>query len=141
VSVKIRPEEPGDRETSVEVEWLAFGSEEEPRIIEAVRDEDASFALVAEEDGHVVGHIQFSRGWIGETAVLALGPVGVLPGLQGRGIGSALIRAGLEEAETRGEPGVILLGSPAFYRRFGFARRVRPSGCGIPSPACSLATS
>jgi predicted N-acetyltransferase YhbS len=76
---------------------------------------------LAEEDGHVVGHIQFSRGWIGETAVLALGPVGVLPGLQGRGIGSALIRAGLEEAETRGEPGVILLGSPAFYKRFGFA--------------------
>jgi predicted N-acetyltransferase YhbS len=76
---------------------------------------------VAEEDGRVVGHIQFSRGRIGETRVLALGPVGVLPGQQGHGVGSALIRTGLEEARTRGEIAVILLGSPVLYRRFGFA--------------------
>ena len=76
---------------------------------------------MAEEDGRVVGHIQFSRGRIGETRALALGPVGVLPGKQGHGVGSALIRTGLEEARTRGEIAVILLGSPVLYRRFGFA--------------------
>jgi putative acetyltransferase len=116
----VRPEEPGDRDASLEVERLAFGSDEEVGIVEAVRDEEGSFALVAEEDGGVVGHVQFSRAWIGETAVLALGPVGVLPARQGRGIGSDLVRAGLEEARSRGEAAVILLGDPAFYPRFGF---------------------
>lgn len=118
--VRIRPEEPDDRDDAVEVERLAFGSDEEAGIVETVRDEEGSFALVAEEDGAVVGHVQFSRGWVGETPVLALGPVGVLPERQGRGIGSRLIRAGLEEAHSRGEAAVILLGDPAFYPRFGF---------------------
>lgn len=118
--VRIRPAEADDRDDAVEVERLAFGSDEEAGIVEAVRDEEGSFALVAEEDGAVVGHVQFSRGWVGETPVLALGPVGVLPERQGRGIGSRLIRAGLEEARSRGEAAVILLGDPAFYPRFGF---------------------
>ena len=121
MTLRISPEAAADREASLEVERAAFGSDEEPRIVETVRDLDGSFALVAEEDGRVVGHIQFSRGRIGETRVLALGPVGVLPGQQGHGVGSALIRTGLEEARTRGEVAVILLGSPVFYRRFGFA--------------------
>jgi putative acetyltransferase len=118
--VLIRPEEPRDRDAALEVERLAFGSEEESNIVVAVRDEDGSFGLVAQEAGDVVGHVQFSRGWIGERAVVALGPVGVRPDRQARGIGSDLIRAGLEEARRRGEVAVMLLGSPAFYPRFGF---------------------
>jgi putative acetyltransferase len=131
VTVRIRSEQARDREASIEVERLAFGSEEEPRIVEAIRNVEGSFALVAEEDGLVVGHIQFSRGRIGETPVLALGPVGVLPNRQGHGIGSALIRAGLEEARASGEVAVILLGSPIFYQRFGFAPG---SGSGLRNP-------
>lgn len=132
----VRPEEPRDRDASLQVERLAFGSDEEPGIVEAVRDEEESFALVAEEDGAVVGHVQFSRAWIGETALLALGPVGVVPDRRGRGIGSELILEGLEEARSRGEAAVILLGDPAFYPRFGFSRvrrsgsRTRSRGCG-----------
>jgi putative acetyltransferase len=116
----IRPEEPRDRDAAVEVERLAFGSDEEPGIVEAVRDEEGSFALVADDDGAIVGHVQFSRAWIGETAVVALGPVGVVPARQGQGVGSELIRGGLGEARSRGEAAVILLGDPAFYPRFGF---------------------
>ena len=48
-------------------------------IVEAVRDEEGSFALVAEEDGELVGHIQLSRAWVGENPLLALGPIGVVP--------------------------------------------------------------
>ena len=83
----VRPEEADDRDAAVQVERLAFGSDEEGEIVRAVRDEEGSFALVAEEDGAVVGHVQFSRAWIGETAVVALGPVGVLPERRGHGIG------------------------------------------------------
>ena len=116
----IRLEEPRDRDAALEVERLAFGSDEEPGIVEAVRSDDGSFALVAEDAGAIVGHVQFSRAWIGETAVVALGPVGVLPERQWHGIGSELIRAGVEEARSRGEAAVIVLGAPSFYLRFGF---------------------
>jgi putative acetyltransferase len=120
VTVGIRLEELADREASLEIERSAFATEEEPAIVEAVRDLEGSFALVAEEDGRVVGHVQFSRAWIGDTPVLALGPIGVRPDRQRNGIGSALIAAGLRESRDRAELAVILLGSPRFYPRFGF---------------------
>jgi putative acetyltransferase len=120
-ALDVHLERPEERAAALAVERTAFGDgAEEVGIVRAVRDEEGSFALVAVEDAEVVGHVQFSRGWIGGTAVLALGPVGVRPDRQRRGIGSALIREGLDEAAARGEAAVMLLGSPAFYPRFGF---------------------
>jgi putative acetyltransferase len=113
-------ETPADREATLQIERLAFGSDGEAAIVEAVRDEAGSFALVAEEDGEVIGHVQFSRVRIGQDRVVALGPIGVLPDRQRRGVGSALIRAGLDRARELGEPAVVLLGDPSFYPRFGF---------------------
>ena len=120
MSVEIRAERSADRDRSLEIERLAFGSEEEAAIVEALRDDDGSFALVADDDGDLVGHVQLSRAWIGENAVLALGPIGVVPPRQREGIGSALMRSALDEARARSQPAVILLGDPAFYPRFGF---------------------
>ena len=116
----IRFEDPSDRPASLEVERAAFERPDEANIVEAVRDEPGSFALVADADGEVVGHVQMSRAWVGEAAVLALGPIGVESDRQGRGIGSSLVRGALAEAVRRGEWAVILLGAPAYYRRFGF---------------------
>ena len=116
----VRLERPEDRDTSIEVERLAFEGPLEASIVEEVRDLDGSFALVAEEDGAVVGHVQFSRAWVGEMPVVALGPIGVRPDRQGQGIGTALVAEGLEEARRRGEPAAILLGSPEYYGRRGF---------------------
>jgi predicted N-acetyltransferase YhbS len=67
VSIEIRPERPEDRDRSLEIEQLAFGSDEEVAIVEGVRDEAGSFALVAELDGELVGHVQLSRAWIART--------------------------------------------------------------------------
>jgi predicted N-acetyltransferase YhbS len=131
VRARIRLEERSDRASSLEVERAAFDSEEEPGVIEAVRDEPGSFAVVAEEDGEIVGHVQFSRGWIGEASVVALGPVGVLPDRQRRGIGSDLIREGLAEAARRGERIAIVLGGPDYYRCFGFEPGL---GVGLRNP-------
>jgi len=118
--VIVRAETPADRAASVEVERLAFGSWLEAGIVVAVRDEEGSFAFVADADGQVVGHVQMSRAWVGESPVVALGPIGVAPDHQGHGVGRALIEASLAEAEHRGARAVILLGSPALYPRFGF---------------------
>ena len=90
---------------------------------------------MAELDGEIAGHIQLSRAWVGETALFLLGPVGVHPQAQRRGIGSALIRAALDEARTRGEVAVILLGDPRFYSRFGF---VAGSTVGLKNPAVGV---
>jgi putative acetyltransferase len=83
--VNVRLEREDDRTATIEVERAAFGSETEVAIVVAIRDEGGSFALVAEEDGRLVGHVQLSRAWVGSTAILALGPIGVLPERQGRG--------------------------------------------------------
>jgi predicted N-acetyltransferase YhbS len=118
--VIVRPERLEDRDVSIAVERAAFGSDLEPGIVVAVRDEPGSFAVVAEDGGEIVGHAQLARAYVGTDEVLSLGPIGVLPDRQGVGIGRALIEAALAEARARGERAVILLGDPAFYPRFGF---------------------
>ncbi len=118
--MNVRLERPEDRDASVEVERAAFGNEAEVAIVIAVRDEAGSFAFVAEEDGHIVGHVQLSRAWVRSAEILALGPIGVFPDRQGQGIGRALIEAAVAEARVRGEMAVILLGDPMIYPRFGF---------------------
>ena len=129
----VRLESPTDRLASIEVERAAFGQPLESTIVEAVRDEAGSFALVAEFDGDIVGHVQMSRARVGETDVLALGPIGVLPDRQRRGIGSSLVRAALDEAGRRGESAVILLGDPSTTTvRSGSCPR-RATGCGTRS--------
>jgi len=81
-------------------------------------------SFVAELDGRVVAHILFSRALLDApprlVEVLELGPVGVAGAYQGRGIGSALVRYGLEQVGRRSEPLVFLEGDPAYYSRFGF---------------------
>ncbi|HVF05418.1 MAG TPA: N-acetyltransferase [Frankiaceae bacterium] len=76
------------------------------------------FVAVAGDD--VVGNVAVSRGRVGDAPVPALGPIGVLPAHQGRGIGSALVHAVIGGAEALGEQCVALLGSPGYYGRFGF---------------------
>jgi putative acetyltransferase len=78
-------------------------------------------SLVAEgPDGEVIGHVVCTRGTVGSAPVLALGPLSVRPDWQRRGVGKALMHAVLGAADALGEPLVALLGSTAYYPRFGF---------------------
>lgn len=120
MTVVIREVSRSDYERVLLVQREAFGSPEEAEIVRAVRDLVGSFGLVAEEDATVVGHVQLSRAWVGLDPVLALGPIGVLPSRQARGIGSALVEAALTTSRKRGELAVILLGSQEYCPRFGF---------------------
>ena len=76
--------------------------------------------VAATPAGDVVGHVLCTRGHVGQAPVLALGPLTVRPDSQRRGVGSALMHAVLGAADALDEPLVALLGSPAYYRRFGF---------------------
>jgi len=88
-------------------------------------------SLVAEADGEVVGHAVATRGTLAGRPALGLGPVSVSPARQRDGVGSALMHAILGAADAMGEPVVVLLGSPAYYGRFGF---VPASTLGIEAP-------
>jgi len=97
----------------------------EARLVDELR-EDAGFlphlSLVALEQDVVVGHVIATRGWLEPlgSPALGLGPVGVRPDVQGRGVGTVLVHALLAVAEACEERVVALLGSPGYYRRFGF---------------------
>jgi putative acetyltransferase len=81
-------------------------------------------SLVAEENRNVVGHIMFSPVILSENPdlkVMGLAPMAVAPEHQRKGIGSALVRAGLEQCRQLGFVGVVVLGHPEFYPRFGFS--------------------
>jgi putative acetyltransferase len=81
-------------------------------------------SLVTELAGRVVAHLMFTQSLLDAprelVSVQVLSPVGVLPEYQGRGLGSALIRRGLELLASGTWPLVFLEGSPDYYARFGF---------------------
>jgi len=124
--MNIRCETPADYLAISQINNLAFGRENEAQLIAEIRRSNfyiPELSLVAEVDNIVVGHILFSYIELvseEKLQVLGLAPIAVHPQFQKQGIGSALIKAGLTKAETRGESLVIVLGDPQFYSRFGF---------------------
>ena len=100
----------------------AFGRADEALLVARLRaDDDCVLELVAEEAGQVVGHILFSRLWADRLELYgALAPLSVHPSRQGQGLGSDLVRKGLDCAREFGCHGVLVLGDPAYYGRFGF---------------------
>ena len=102
--------------------------------LRAAGDVIDALSLVVEVDGQVVGHVLGSRARIDEHPSLGIGPLGVAPSHQQCGVGSALVHAVLAAADALGSPEAILLGDPAYYRRFGF-RSARELGVTPPDPA------
>jgi putative acetyltransferase len=111
------------------VNRLAFGQEDEARLVDALRDGGyARVSLVAEVDRQLVGHILFSTLPIltpeGTVEALALAPMAVVPSHQRRGIGSMLVREGLRTCAAMEHRIVVVVGHPEFYPRFGFSARL-----------------
>lgn len=126
--MQIRPEAAGDRPAIASLTTLAFGRPAEARLVDALRAAGrATVSLVAEaDDREVIGHILFSPVRLEPAPEampcwLGLAPMAVLPARQRAGIGSALVRAGLDAARAAGATAVVVLGHPAYYPRFGFA--------------------
>ncbi len=92
-----------------------------------------TLSLVAESEGELVGHAAFSPAVLGnDSNWLGLGPVSVKPELQRSGIGSAVIKAGLDRLRQTGAPGCVVVGDPAYYTRFGFASASGLTCPGVP---------
>ena len=138
--MRIRPEAPADHAAIASVVTAAFGSPAEAVLVERIRASahyHPEYALVAELDGRVVGHVMVSdvalRTPTGERTILSLSPLAVAPERHGQGIGSALVRAVAERVDADGHPFIVLEGSPAYYGRLGFSD-ARAHGIQLPLP-------
>jgi putative acetyltransferase len=128
----IRPETTADISAIREVNKLAFdGRDAEPGLVAAIRASTSfipELSLVAENNGGIIGHILFSRIHIQsgkeQIPALALAPMAVVPEYQKQGVGSRLVKHGLQECRRLGHKIVIVLGHPAYYPRFGFSHRL-----------------
>jgi putative acetyltransferase len=129
--VNIRAEKPTDVAAVRAVQVAAFGDQGAvvARLVDDLRDliaRSEGLSLVAEEEGGIVGHAMFSPSLLDApkrlVTVQVLSPLGVLPPMQGQGVGSALVRRGVELLAERDVPLVFLEGSPTYYGRFGFER-------------------
>lgn len=124
MAVSVRREQPADHQAIFAVNAAAFGTSAEARLVKALRDQARPLiSLVADQAGRLVGHILFSPVTVEpprDVFLMGLGPMAVLPEHQRRGIGSALVRAGLDACRAAGAQAVVVLGHPQYYPRFGF---------------------
>jgi putative acetyltransferase len=154
----IRPEEPRDFAAIHDLTRrafapMSFSAGDEPNLIDALRRSGAlTRSIVAEQGGNVVGHVAFSPAFADDESDgwFALGPISVEPRLQRRGIGTQLIRHGIDKLRAIDAAGCILVGDPAYYSRHGFlpypelAPENEPANyfmilpLGIPSPVARM---
>jgi putative acetyltransferase len=130
VRVLVRPQEPRDYEAAKVVHAEAFKQQEHGDRVPAevgffaalweAKDVIAELSFTALAQNAVVGHVTASRAKVGFDSVVAVGPIGVLPDHQAKGIGSALMNTLLSAADAQDVSLVVLLGSPQYYGRFGF---------------------
>ena len=122
----IRPEAVEDQEAVRYVNEQAFGRAGEANLVESLHAaHKIILSLVAVQDGEIVGHILFCPVVVEAKPerydAVSLGPMAVLPQFQRQGIGSALVRSGLEALRQSHHQVIIVLGHPEFYSRFGFS--------------------
>jgi len=127
--VLIRTEEERDWAVVYALNASAFETPAEADLVDALRAQaHPVVSLVAERSGSVVGHILFSPVTLLSHSglnIMGLAPMSVSPSHQRHGIGSALVRAGLERCRALGCGAVVVLGHSEYYPRFGFSPSVR----------------
>jgi putative acetyltransferase len=141
LDIRLRAEVQRDDEAIHQIVRAAFNDDATAELVARIRQSPhyiPELSLVAEHAGDVVGHIMLHHLNLRDGAttheVVSLSPVSVRPDVQRRGMGSALIRDATERADQRGEPLIVLEGSPAYYPRFGF-RPAREFGITISLPS------
>lgn len=139
-TIEIREATLADIDTVLDIERRAFGEEDVAALVEALLGDvsaEPRISLLAFDSGQPVGHVLFTHAVLedGESRepVSLLAPLAVVPEAQGRGIGQALIAAGIERARALGYALSIVLGHPGYYPKAGFEPAF-PHGITAPHP-------
>ncbi len=124
--IAIAAETPSHRPEVETLHRAAFGGEFEARLIGKLQDAGLIVSsLVATSGARVIGHVLFSDLAVSvdgqSIRAVSLAPMAVLPACQHQGIGSALVRRGLDDVRSKGRAAAIVVGHPQFYSRFGFS--------------------
>lgn len=127
MNITIRPEQQEDIDDIFKLNQLAFGQENEARLVDLLRSAPGyvpGLSLVARADDDLVGHILFSKIFVvsgdARYETLALAPMAVHPQFQKQGVGARLITQGLATARDLGFGSVVVLGHEHYYPKFGF---------------------
>jgi len=122
----VREEQSGDHAAVRAINEAAFGRAAEADLVEALRQaQAAAVSLVAVRGGAIAGHILFSPVAVEHAAgrrLAGLAPMAVSPAFQRQGTGSVLVREGLARCQALGFDGVVVVGHPEYYPRFGFVQ-------------------
>jgi putative acetyltransferase len=126
----VRSERLDDIERVREINLEAFETETEANLVNALRNSGIHYiSLVFVKNNEVMGHIFFSPVELaGDTSglrIMGLGPMAVHPKFQNKGIGSSLIKAGIERCKSEGVDIIVVLGHPNYYPRFGFEPSIK----------------
>lgn len=137
----VRPAITHDLPAILSVERAAFGREAEAQLAAALMDSGHAVCnLVALLNQYIVGHVLFSQVQAPTGArLVGLGPLAVAPSAQQLGIGMSMVYYAWPMLRDAGFDGVVVLGNPAYYRRFGFL----PAGnfglhCADEVPPCAF---
>jgi len=132
--LKIRKSEEPDLSAILNIQLEAFGNTEGPEVATLVTDlfcdptATPLLSLVAIHNNQIIGHALFTRSQVSgsdkQISSVILAPLAVIPSRQGQGVGSQLIKAGMEFLSETGIELVFVLGHPGYYPRHGF----RPAG-------------
>ena len=162
--ITIRPETHGDYKDIVSLVIRSFkeGTDYSDgtdiiALVEEIRDSEyyiPQLSFVAELDGEIVGHFLFSRfplsrtsngvhGGAKDTDIVMLAPVSVHADYLRQGIGSAMLRLGIEKVKEMGFKGIIVEGNFRFYNTVGFRTSseygIYPvSGYPMTEPRCQM---
>jgi putative acetyltransferase len=121
----IRIEKEKDRDAVFSINESAFETPSEAILVDTLREQAQPFvSLVAERAGKIVGQIFFSPVSLAgspDLKIMGLAPMAVAPEQRHKGIGSSLVRSGLEQCKKLGFTAVVVLGHPEYYPRFGFS--------------------
>ena len=132
----IRSERSADVPAREKLLDTCFGADREDRTCQRLRDGRLpadGLAFTATHRRRVVGTVRLWHVMAGGKDALVLGPLAVEPSLQSLGIGAALMRHAIEEADRRGHRAIVLLGDAPYYARFGFAA-AKASELVLPGP-------
>ena len=132
-SFRITPETAADRDEVDALVLAAFGPGRFAKTAERIRETARlSAAFTAREDGRLIGSVRLWSITVDGLDALFLGPITVAKDVRSGGLGADLVGVCIGEAQGRGVAGVLLVGDPPYFQRFGFqsAPDVR-----LPGPA------
>ena len=133
---QIRPEDTRDGASVEALNAQSFGpgrfAKSAYRLREGVAPV-ANLSFVAVENGVLRGSVRFWRVKVGGQECLLLGPLAVEQAERGRGIGIALMQAGIEAARRGPWSAILLVGDEPYYAKVGFTK-LKPGQIRFPGP-------